>query len=115
MSDETPLTAELERLVILDAAEKAAKHHKAELVRIKEESIARFQQQEIGLPWARRLRTREEAEKAWTDLSYFGWDYGMARRRMERAQRLVKAVSSEQVFAVRLPERDILLLREFLP
>ncbi|AFU86689.1 hypothetical protein D869_gp225 [Caulobacter phage CcrRogue] len=113
------MSAEVDRLVLIEAATKGAEDFEAQGDAIREETIAKIMKVETTsvAPWwlfQRRPVTREEAEKV-LDNNYRWWDH--ARTYWNLASRYTKMAENarcSKLTSIRLEEDDLANLRPYL-
>ncbi|AXQ68403.1 hypothetical protein HOT99_gp214 [Caulobacter phage CcrBL10] len=113
------MSAEIDRLVLIEAATKGAEDFEAQGDAIREETIAKIMRQErvTVSPWwlfQRRPVTREEAEEI-QSASYRWWDHAQTYWKLaKRYTKMADSARCSKLTAIRLEEDDLVNLRPHL-
>jgi hypothetical protein len=112
------LTAEIDRIVLLEALDAAEKSIKSQLVELEAEMEASVQKlmKQVHF-FSRRPYSRKEAE-AYLYNNCWDWDEWLKEHRVKdklaRIQRLAEIVSSNKLTHIRLSDDCLYLLRNYL-
>lgn len=122
-SENDYVTAHVEKTALIQAIDSRNTAWKEQIAKLRLDYAAGLdalvaEQPTKGILWWKRLKTREEIEEDYTEFWRNGWDIirEIARigETLRRFQTLSETVSRSSVTNVRLPENDLVILREYL-